>query len=222
MTARTRSTSSRVTARQLVHDHRHADAAWQRRHPLRPADRHRLAARRDVLRQRRLRQHARGQVRQERQVHHDVGTARQPAERDPARLHEHRPRHRDRQEPEDLHQRSRQLAHPGLRRERQVPRRVAERPPAVFAPAIRRSASVGGRRHHAEVHQVRPDRQAPVLVGHVRRVPGRLLGRPSVPHRHRRQSLHRRRACRPPAEVPSEEGRQPGAHHRPLLAGRTN
>ena len=49
-------------------------------------------------------------------------------------------------------------------------------------------------------------------------VPGRLLGRASVPHRHGRQSLHRRRACRAAAEVPSEEGRQPGAYHRPLLS----
>ena len=119
-----------------------------------------------------------------------------------------------------LRQRPGQLAHPGLRRERQVPRRVAECPPAVFVPVVRRSASVGGRRHHAEVHQVRPERQAALLVGHVWRVPGRLLGRAPVPRGQRRQSLHRRRPRRPAAEVPSEEGRQPGAHHRPLLAGR--
>ena len=56
-----------------------------------------------------------------------------------------------------------------------------------------------------------------VLVGHVRRVPGRLLGRPPVPHRHRGQPLHGRRARRTAAEVPPEEGREPGAPHRPLL-----
>ena len=45
-----------------------ARGAGQRRDALQPADRHRLAARRHVLRQRRLRQHARREVRQERQV----------------------------------------------------------------------------------------------------------------------------------------------------------
>ena len=189
----------------------HADAARQRRHALQPPDRHRLAARRHLLRQRRLRQHARRQVRQERQVPADLGREGQRAERDPARLHEHRARHRHRQEPPHLHQRPRQLAHPGLRRERQVPRRVAQRPPALLAAAVRGSAPVGGRRHHPEVHQVRPERQAALLVGHLRRVPRRLLGRAPVPHRQRGQPLHRRRARRPAAEVPPEEGRQPGA-----------
>ena len=56
-------------------DDRHADAVGQRRDALRPAHRHRVAARRHVLRERRLHQHARRQVRQERQVPHDVGPA---------------------------------------------------------------------------------------------------------------------------------------------------
>ena len=72
----------------------HADAAGLRRHALQPADRHRLAARRHLLRQRRLRQHPRRQVRQERQVPADLGREGQRAERDAAQLHEHRARHR--------------------------------------------------------------------------------------------------------------------------------
>ena len=43
------------------------------------ADRHRLAARRDVLRERWLHQYSRREVRRERQVRHDVGHARHPA-----------------------------------------------------------------------------------------------------------------------------------------------
>ena len=58
-------------------DDRHADAVGQRPDALRPADRHRVAARRHVLRERRLRQHARRQVRQERKVPADVGTSRE-------------------------------------------------------------------------------------------------------------------------------------------------
>ena len=66
----------------------------QRRDALRAADRHRVAARRHVLRQRRLHQHARRQVRPERQVPHVVGHARQAAQRDAAVLHEHGARDR--------------------------------------------------------------------------------------------------------------------------------
>ena len=57
-------------------DHRHADAVGQRPDPLRATHRHRVAARRHVLRERRLREHARGQVRQERQVPDDLGPGR--------------------------------------------------------------------------------------------------------------------------------------------------
>ena len=75
------------------------------------------------------------------------GAEGQRADRDPARLHEHRARDRHRQAAAALHQRPRQLAHPGLRRERQVPRRLAERAAAVLAAAVRGPAPVGGRRH---------------------------------------------------------------------------
>ena len=50
------------------------DEAGQRRDAFQAADRHRVAARRHVLRQRRLRQHARGQVRQERKFLMTWGT----------------------------------------------------------------------------------------------------------------------------------------------------
>jgi hypothetical protein len=68
---------------------RRVQGARQRREALQPPDRHRLAARRHVLRERRLREHARGEVRQERQVPDAVGPAGERAERDAARVHEH-------------------------------------------------------------------------------------------------------------------------------------
>ena len=108
-----------------------------------------------------------------------------------------------------LHQRPGQLARPGVRRERQVPRRVAQHAPALLGAALRGPAPVGGRRHYAEVHQVRPDRQAPLLVGHVRRLPRRVLGRTPVPHRQRGQPLHRRRARRTPQKFRPKKGANP-------------
>ena len=61
--------------------------------------------------------------------------------------------------------------------------------------------------------------QAALLVGHLRRDSRRLLGRPPVPRGQRRQPLHRRRARRPPAEVPPEEGRGPEHAGGPLHEG---
>ena len=60
------------------------------------------------------------------------------------------------------------------------------------------------RRHHAEIHQVRSLRQAPVFLGHLRRIPWRLLGRSPVQRRRGGQSLYGGRARRPAAEVPAQ------------------
>ena len=70
--------------------------ARRRRDALLPPDVHGVAARRHVLRRRRLREHARREVRRERQVPHGLGRERHAAERDAARLLEQRARHRRR------------------------------------------------------------------------------------------------------------------------------
>ncbi len=125
-------------------DHRYAHAVGQRPDPFRATDRHRLAARWHVLRQRWLRQHSCRQVQQGWKVPAHVGRSGKAAERDETQLHEHGPRHRDRQEQTHLHQRSRELADPGVRREWEVPGCLAEGQAPLFTHADRRSASLGG------------------------------------------------------------------------------
>ena len=49
--------------------------------------------------------------------------------------------------------------------------------------------------------------------------PGRVLGRPSVPRRQRRQPLHRGRSRRPPAEVHAQARRGQGPSHRADVQG---
>ena len=97
------------------------------RRAVRPADRHRLAARRHVLHQRRLRRHARRQVRQGRQVHHGLGHAAEGSDQSGAERVEYRSQHRHQQGPAALRRRPRAPAIPDLRRERQVPRHVLDR-----------------------------------------------------------------------------------------------
>ena len=106
----------------------HAGAGGRGRDALQPADVHRLAARRNVLRLRRLHRHARREVRQEREVRHAVGHQGQPAEREAAQLHEQRARGRRRSgEPARVRQRLQQPPRTGVRREREVPVRLAHR-----------------------------------------------------------------------------------------------
>ena len=111
----------------VTHDGR-ARRARARAEQLQSADRHRLAARRHVLRRRRLRRHARGEVRSERQVPDGLGpSAGRSRQARALRVlvgaqHRHQPR------PARLRGRSRAPPHAGLRRERQVPGDVADRP----------------------------------------------------------------------------------------------
>jgi hypothetical protein len=74
-------------------------------------------------------------------------------------------------------------ARAGVRRERHVPRCVAEHQEAVLVPDVCGPAPVDFRRHDAEASEVRPGREAPLLVGHVRTVPWRLLGSAPVQRR---------------------------------------
>ena len=121
--------------------------ARRRRQALLPADVHRLAARRHVLRRRRLREHARREVRQERQVPDGVGREGHAAERDAARLLQQRARHRRRSaDAARVRQRPREPPRAGVRRERQVPRPVELRPAAVGHPPVphRRATGTSG------------------------------------------------------------------------------
>ena len=68
--------------------------------------------------------------------------------------------------------------------------------------------------------EIRPERPAALLVGHLRPVPRRLLGRAPVQRGQRRQSLHRRCAHRSSAEVPPEAWRQPRSTRRRTCAAR--
>ncbi len=123
-------------------------------------DRHRLAARRHVLRRRRLRRHARGQVRSQRQVPDGLGPAAGRSEQaGPERVlvgaqHRHQPR------PPALRRRPRASPHAGLRRERQVPRDVADRPRLGGAGPHRHRGRLhlGGRLDDRSAGQVRPER----------------------------------------------------------------
>ncbi len=91
-------------------------------HFFRP-DVHGVAARRHVLRRRRLREHARREVRRERQIPHGLGRTRHAAERHAARLLQQRARHRRRSaHAARVRQRPRQQSRASLRRERQLPR----------------------------------------------------------------------------------------------------
>ena len=99
-------------------------------------------------------------------------------EGDASELHEHRALDGRGCEASRLRRRPRQLAHPGVRRERQVPRHVAERAPPVLHLHGAGSAPLGRRRDHAEVHQVRPHRQAALGCAGARsaRFPGGFWG----------------------------------------------
>ena len=99
-------------------------ARARRRQAVRPADRHRVAARRHLLHQRRLRRHARREVRQGRQVPDGLGHGAEGSEEPGTQRVQHRPQHPDQQRPAAVRRRSRPPAHPGVRRERQVPRHV--------------------------------------------------------------------------------------------------
>ena len=84
--------------RQARDDARHeGQARTRRRQAVRPADRHRLAARRDVLHQRRLRRHARREVRQGRQVPDGLGRPAEGSEESRAERVQHGPQHPDQQ-----------------------------------------------------------------------------------------------------------------------------
>ena len=180
---------------------------------LRPADRHRLAARRDVLHQRRVRRHARGEVRQGRQVPDGLGLRSEGSEQPGSERVEHRPQHRDQQRP------------PALRR--------GSRPPAHSRSSTRTaSSSTCGPPacgHQPYAHLITTDQFLWVSDGGTNRIlkydlngkylygwggPGGQPGsvrRPAFDHdRSGRQPLSRRSLQRPRAEVPSEEGRRSG------------
>ncbi len=194
--------------------------AGQRRQALRTADRGRLAARRQFLRERRLHQHPRGEVRQEREVRPGLGREGHSAQRDAPGLLQHRSRDRDRQEPTGLRGRSSQLADPDLRRERQVPRGLAEQscgPTRSCWPRTRTSGwPTAPRRSSAKFN---PDGKLLFSWGTFGAFPGGFWGVHQFSVDSEGSLVHGRRPCRPPAEVRAEEGRQSGEPHRPVLPG---
>ena len=99
-------------------------------------------------------------------------------------------------------------------RERQVPRPVELRPephrrPSV--PHLHRQRAVGVRSRHQQDAEVRPERKLPLLVGHVGRLPRRLLGRSRLQQSTRTETSIRRRST-PAARRSSRrgQGREPG------------
>ena len=64
--------------------------------------------------------------------------------------------------------------------------------------------AVGRRSRHVEDAEVRSRRQVPLLVGHLGRLPRRLLGRPRLQRGSGRQLLHGRSGQRACAEVPAQ------------------
>ena len=149
---------------------------------VRSPDRHRVAARRDVLHHRWLRRDARREVRRERQVHHGLGTGAEGPEEPRTERVQHRPQHRDQRRPPALRRRPRAPADAGVRRERQVPRHVdaafaalAGQPGHPHGQPLHRPERVhlGRRRADEPDPQVRSERELPVQLGRSgRRRPG--------------------------------------------------
>ena len=86
------------------------DEAGNDSHPLQAANRHRVVSRRDLLRQRRVRQHALRQVRQERKVPGNVGNPGHGSQ-----SVQHTSLHHGRQEPSRVRRRSREQPNSGVR-----------------------------------------------------------------------------------------------------------
>ena len=115
---------TRVVQGQRTGTRREPAGAAARRRLFPRADRHRLGQRRQHLRQRRLRELARREVRQERQLGQVVGVARprRHARDRESRPVQHAAQHRRRSPEQRLRGRSQQPPHPGVRSRRQFKR----------------------------------------------------------------------------------------------------
>ena len=189
----------------------------RRRQAVRPADRHRVAARRHVLHQRRLRRHARREVRQGRQVPDGLGHARRRIRRTRARTS-------------------------GTRSTASRSARTASSSSSIAATGASRSSTrtassstcgrpACGRSRYAHlittdqflwesdggtnrIVKLRSERQISVRLGRLRRAAGSVQ-RPALDHdRPGRQPVSGRSLQRPRAEVPAEAGRRHGEARR--------
>ena len=109
----------------LVHSKGQLGVRGREPEHVRPPDGHRLAAGRHLLHHRRLRWHARRQVRRQGQLHQGLGPGAGGPEEPGTERVQHRSQHRHQRRPPPVRRRSRAPADAGLRRKRQVPGHVA-------------------------------------------------------------------------------------------------
>ena len=192
--------------KQLVQTIGTSGRGGRRRDALQPADVPGVAARQHDVRGRRLREHARREVRQGRQVPDWRGAEGNAAERHASGQLQRRARRRRRsRHAPGLRHRSVEPPHPGVRRERQVPRSVRtgspSTPQVLYMSADKHLWIVDN--DTSKIIKYDHGRSLPVLMGQPRRLAGRAVERPRDERRSGGQSVPGRGQQRARAEVQS-------------------